>query len=41
MSEEITRTLPDDPLRLILARMDDPSSQFDDVKSRLTKLESA
>ena len=39
MSEEITQNLSQDPLRLILARLDSITSQLDDVKSRLTNLE--
>lgn len=40
MSEEITRNLPDDPLRLILARLDSIDSQLARVDSRLDGIES-
>jgi uncharacterized protein involved in exopolysaccharide biosynthesis len=39
MSEEITQNLSQDPLRLILARLDSIDSQLDDLKLRMTTLE--
>ncbi len=40
MSEETTRNLPDDPLRLILARLDSIDSHLVQVDSRLDGIES-
>ncbi|HVF45749.1 MAG TPA: hypothetical protein VM936_22165 [Pyrinomonadaceae bacterium] len=39
MSEDSTRQLPDDGVRLILARLDSMDSRLDSMNSRLTALE--
>lgn len=39
MSEDTTRQLPDDGVRLILARLDSMDSRLDSMGSRLTTLE--
>ena len=39
MSEDRTRQLPDDGVRLILARLDSMDARFDSMEARLTTLE--
>lgn len=39
MSEDTTQRLPDDGVRLILARLDSMNSRFDSMDARLTALE--